>query len=75
MGRKASLAAVAAACILLWGTCFAAEQGMSTEQPSAVFPESHFEFAPVPDGAEVLHDYIVRNQGAAPLDIVNVKTG
>ena len=45
------------------------------ESPSAVVPEPRYEFAPVPEGSEVLHDYVIQNKGTAPLIIEKIKTG
>lgn len=49
--------------------------GRSVPGASVFFPEKAFEFQPVIDGVKVLHDFIVMNQGAAPLVISNVRTG
>jgi hypothetical protein len=43
--------------------------------PAVFFPEKIFEFTPVIEGANVVHDFVVLNKGAAPLLINNVKTG
>ena len=43
--------------------------------PVAVMPELKYEFAPVVDGAEVTHDFTVKNSGKADLAIHQVKTG
>lgn len=43
--------------------------------PLAILPEPGFEFDPVPEGTEVLHDYPIQNKGTATLSIVKVKTG
>ena len=42
--------------------------------PRAVFAESAWQFEPVIEGTEVIHDFVVQNQGRAPLEITNVKT-
>jgi hypothetical protein len=73
---------------LLWGATavfgasnLAAEKASSdasaTTQkvPVAVMPELKYEFAPVVDGAEVVHDFTVKNSGEAVLAIHQVKTG
>ena len=46
-----------------------------TAVPEAVFPQKQYEFAPVMDGVEVKHDFIVENHGKAPLIIQNVRPG
>ena len=43
--------------------------------PLAVIPIDRYDFEPVPEGNEVIHDYIVLNKGTAPLAIEKVKTG
>lgn len=43
--------------------------------PNAVAPEPSFQFKPVLEGEEVVHDFIVRNTGTEPLVIEKVKTG
>jgi len=47
----------------------------SKENPSIVVPENSFEFPPVVEGVEVVHDYKVLNKGDSDLEIVRVKTG
>jgi len=53
-----------------WG-----DQPQKAGKPLAVVPEATFEFSPVVEGKEVVHDYVIRNEGAATLDIAKVKTG
>jgi len=43
--------------------------------PSAFVPTSKFEFEPVIEGAEVVHDFIIQNKGTEVLNIDKVKTG
>jgi hypothetical protein len=43
--------------------------------PSAFLPVTQWEFEPVVDGASVVHDFVIRNKGDAPLNISRVKTG
>ena len=42
--------------------------------PSAYFPETHYQFTSVPEGTEIVHDFVVQNRGDAPLSIDNVRT-
>ncbi len=42
--------------------------------PAAVVMEPRFDFGTVADGAEVVHDFIIQNDGKAPLLIHKVKT-
>jgi hypothetical protein len=41
----------------------------------AVFAISSFEFGTVYEGADLIHDFIVKNEGTADLKIINVKSG
>ena len=43
--------------------------------PAAVYPQTLYEFSPVLDGAEVVHEFVVQNKGTATLNIERVKTG
>lgn len=45
------------------------------DAPAVFFPEKAFEFAPVIDGVNVVHDFVVLNKGTVPLLINNVRTG
>ena len=45
------------------------------QSPSAFVPESSFTFAPVTDGTEISHSYVIQNRGNALLEIESVKTG
>jgi hypothetical protein len=38
-------------------------------------PENTFRFSPVPEGTEILHDFILKNRGVEPAAILNVRTG
>jgi hypothetical protein len=44
------------------------------KKPSAFFPVTQWEFDPVVDGAEVIHDFVIQNKGNASLNIARVKT-
>ncbi len=43
--------------------------------PQAVLPERIHVFEPVVEGTLVSHDFILRNQGDAPLIIESIKSG
>ena len=43
--------------------------------PSAFFPEHSYEFDQVVDGTQVMHDFIIQNNGTALLKIEKIKTG
>lgn len=49
--------------------------GGSAPGASVFFPEKTFEFEPVIEGAKVIHDFVVKNRGSAPLVISDVRTG
>ncbi len=51
--------------------CFGAENAA----PDAVAVEPVFEFKPVLDGDEVVHDFVIQNKGSADLEIQRVQTG
>ena len=57
---------------------FGAESGetsqVSLKQPSAHLPAVRYEFAPVAEGQEVIHDFVIQNKGSATLEIQKVKT-
>jgi len=44
-------------------------------QPSAVFPETSYEFSPTLDGTQVMHEFVIQNKGNATLKVERVKTG
>ena len=44
-------------------------------QPKAYLPESVFTFQPVVEGNQVVHEFIIRNQGGASLNILDLKSG
>ncbi len=62
-------------CILFFATGSFCTENKANETPSVFFPEKRYMFAPVLDGSEVIHDYVVQNKGAATLKIERVKTG
>jgi hypothetical protein len=43
--------------------------------PAAFIPEPQYEFAPVIDGAKIIHDFEIENQGTVPLRITDIRTG
>lgn len=42
--------------------------------PSALIRQPIYQFVPVVDGNEVVHDYIIQNKGTATLEIQKIKT-
>lgn len=53
----------------------AGRDALAGGSPLALVPEPRFEFAPVLDGTEVTHDFVVRNRGGSSLVINRVHTG
>ncbi len=43
--------------------------------PKIVAPQGSFNFSSVVDGTKVEHEFVIENQGNAPLKISKVKTG
>jgi len=43
--------------------------------PSAFFPATSYEFSPVLDGTNVVHEFVIQNKGNALLKVEKVKTG
>ncbi len=60
--------------ILNLNTSIKAENNVNTE-PCAYLPVDNYEFDPVLEGAEINHQFIIKNKGTAPLKIEKVKTG
>lgn len=61
--------------LLLPQAGLSAEPAREGAKPSAIVPESTYEFDEVVDGSQVIHDFIIQNKGDAPLDITKVKPG
>jgi hypothetical protein len=57
---------------LFVAVCFSAQDQPS---PSAVFPQTSYQFSPVLDGAKVVHDFVIQNKGTTMLKVKRVKTG
>lgn len=43
--------------------------------PSVSYPEKVYNFDPVFEGLDVLHDFVIQNMGTAPLDVKKVSGG
>jgi hypothetical protein len=53
-----------------------AEQTLESDKtPKAFLPVTKWEFEPVIDGQEVVHEFAIQNKGNAPLNVERVKTG
>lgn len=46
-----------------------------SSEPAAVIAEKQYDFGEVSVGSEVVHDFLIKNQGAGLLTISDVKTG
>jgi len=53
--------------------CMAADAPING--PSAFISDGVFEFLPVVEGSEVVHQFILLNRGDAPLEILDIKSG
>jgi len=61
--------------ILLLMTSAAGAEGQTGASPGAFLPNQSFEFKPVPEGTKVVHEFVLKNTGAAPLRIQDIRTG
>ena len=78
MLKQMTVFGLLAAAVMGWGISPpAAAQTLAGagDAPALFFPEKAFEFAPVIDGVNVVHDFVVFNKGTLPLLIDNVRTG
>ncbi len=66
--------AVYLCCPLVAATVFADTEDQGGG-PVAEVAAPSYTFPLVVDGTEVIHDFIIKNKGAAELEIVKVKTG
>lgn len=51
----------------------AAPAASPEKAPAIVVPEEKYEFQPVVEGVEVVHDFVIQNKGTADLEILAVK--
>ncbi len=75
MRLKVIFAFALAFCVLFSATGAFGAQDKTLQLPSAFFPETQYAFAPVLEGTEIMHDFILQNKGTAPLEIKKVRTG
>ncbi|OGR28850.1 MAG: hypothetical protein A2277_20595 [Desulfobacterales bacterium RIFOXYA12_FULL_46_15] len=47
---------------------------LAEQKPEAVLPERVFDFKSVWEGDTVTHDFILKNKGTAPLEVLKVDT-
>ncbi len=59
---------------ILFCVCFFMFAGYCHAAPKLFMPERRFVFEPVPDGSVLHHDYILKNQGDEPLEILEIGT-
>lgn len=45
------------------------------KHPKAVVPEQAFDFKSVDEGSVIEHAFVIRNEGEAPLNVLDVRTG
>ena len=64
---------IIAIAFFLASTTIGAENNLSAK-PSVLVPQSQYNFEPVVDGTQVIHDYVIQNKGATTLEIQKVKT-
>jgi hypothetical protein len=60
--------------ILLTGNAIGIEDQTSSS-PLAQIDRPIYEFDPVVDGVQVIHDYVIQNKGTGTLEIQKVRTG
>ena len=81
MRRNLIFGIAAAGVILLFAFGLHAAQGdsnqptASEQTASAFLPVTKWEFNPVVEGKEVVHDFVIQNKGDALLNVSKVKTG
>ena len=63
MRCKGLLALATAIGLILFATTGLGDQ--NDAGPVALFPQTLYEFSPVLDGAEVVHEFVVQNKGTA----------
>lgn len=61
--------------VLILGVLLLSAEVFAENTPAAFLPEQTYQFAPLLEGTEVVHDFILQNKGTAPLDIINLKSG
>ena len=52
-----------------------ADTADSRTGPKAYLPDQLFAFQPVVEGTDVVHEFVIFNQGDEPLNILKVKSG
>ncbi|MBW1759849.1 MAG: hypothetical protein JRI88_05990 [Deltaproteobacteria bacterium] len=62
-------------CTFFYATDSISAEKESIKSPSTFLSRDKYEFAPVPEGFEIKHDFIIENKGNAVLNIKKVRTG
>ncbi len=52
----------------------AGAQETTEGKPLAFLPTDKYEFEPILEGTEIIHDFVIKNKGTAPLKILKVGT-
>lgn len=52
-----------------------AAQPAAAPAPRAVLPESEYNFGKVVEGTQVRHEFVLKNQGRGPLQIIKIEAG
>jgi hypothetical protein len=73
MVRRNLFAFIFVGVLLSAACCWSAEQ--SVKGPQAYLPDNIFEFKPVVEGTGIVHEFILLNQGDAPLEILKIESG
>jgi hypothetical protein len=60
--------------ILVFCTNAFAEMPDEENKPEAYFPENTFTFDKILEGTLVIHDFVIKNKGNAPLTVEKVKS-
>lgn len=71
----AALIRIGACLCIMGGTALSETVDKPVPGPVAVTPETVYKFEAVPEGKEILHDFLVRNGGSEELIIQNIKAG
>ena len=75
MAKKRSIILIGMLCLIGFKPfSFGAEVVEDLKLPLAYLPSASFEFEPVVEGKEVVHDFVIQNKGQALLQVRNVKT-
>jgi uncharacterized membrane protein YciS (DUF1049 family) len=66
--------------VMLTVAIFLAGNAIGSEEkppasPSAFIAQPEYDFEPVVNGTQVMHDYVIQNKGTETLEIQKIKTG